>query len=177
MIKFINGYGNFVKKVCWYLCYVSMFLVAVMMVLMTVDALLGKIFSQRILGTFELVQCMLCIIVFSSWAFTQTERGHIHVVMFLRLMPQKLRFICYSITSILSTAIMAFASYAVFNMIGDKIAADERTATLLIPYWPLYVVELVAFIILTFALLADTLKSIAAIVNKDVAEDVMSSWT
>ena len=151
-MKVIDGYNSVIKKICWYVCYVSMLLVAVMMLLMTVDALSGKIFNQRILGTFELVQCMLCIIVFTSWAFTQTERGHIHVVMFLRMMPQGLRFICFSITSI-------------------------RTATLLIPFWPFYVIELIAFVVLTLALLGDTLKSIAAIFNKKAAEDVMSSWT
>ena len=177
MVKIINGYSNVIKKICWYVCYVSMLLVAVMMLLMTVDALSGKILNQRILGTFELVQCMLCIIVFTSWAFTQTEKGHIHVVMFIRMMPQKLRFICFSITSILSTLIMAFACYGVFNMIKDKMAADERTATLLIPYWPFYVIELIAFVVLTLALLGDTLKSIAAIFSKDAADDVMSSWT
>ncbi len=176
-MKVIDGYNSVIKKICWYVCYVSMLLVAVMMLLMTVDALSGKIFNQRILGTFELVQCMLCIIVFTSWAFTQTERGHIHVVMFLRMMPQGLRFVCFSITSILSTLTMAFACYGVFNMIKDKIAADERTATLLIPFWPFYVIELIAFVVLTLALLGDTLKSIAAIFNKKAAEDVMSSWT
>ena len=77
----------------------------------------------------------------------------------------------------LSTLIMAFACYGVFNMIKDKIVADERTATLLIPYWPFYVIELIAFVVLTLALLGDTIKSIAAIFNKKAAEDVMSSWT
>ena len=176
-MKVIDGYNSIIKKICWYVCYVSMLLVAVMMLLMTVDALSGKIFNQRILGTFELVQCMLCIIVFTSWAFTQTERGHIHVVMFLRMMPQGLRFLCFSITSILSTVTMGFACYAVFFMIQDKIKADELTATLLIPYWPFYVVELIAFIVLTLALLGDTIKSIAAIFNKKAAEDIMSTWT
>ena len=62
-------------------------------------------------------------------------------------------------------------------MIKDKYATGELTATLLIPYWPFYAVEFVAFVVLTLALLGDTLKSIAAIFSKKAAEDVMASWT
>ena len=37
-------------------------------------------------------------------------------------------------------------------------------------------IEFIAFVIFTVALLADTLKAFAAIVNKEAAEDVMSTW-
>ncbi len=168
---------NAIKKVCYYICFVSMILVVVMMLLMTVDALLGKLFSARILGTYELVQCMLCILVFTSWAYTQTQHGHIHVVMFVRMMPQKLRFICFSLTALLSTVTMGFATYALIGAIQGKLASGEATGTLLIPYWPFYVVEFIAFLVFTLALLCDTIKAILAIVDKEVAEEIMESWS
>lgn len=166
-----------VKKVCWYVCFLSMLMVVLMMLLMFADAMLGLAFNSRILGSYELVQCMLCILVFTSWAFTQTEHGHIHVVMFVRMMPRKLRFICFSITSLLSTGTMGFATYALIGAIKSKIASGECTGTLLIPYWPFYVFEFVAFLVFTLALLCDTLKAILAIFDEKVAEDVMQNWT
>ncbi len=177
MVKALNGFCSIVKKLCWYVCYLSIFMVICMMLLMFVDAMLGLFFNTRLLGSYELVQCMLCVIVFSSWAFTQTEKGHIHVVMFIRLMPKVARFICFGITSLLSTVTMAFGTYGVYRMILDKISNHEKTATLLIPFWPLYVVEFICFAVLTIALLGDTLKAFAALFNDEVAEDVMSSWT
>ena len=166
-----------VKKLCYYVCFVSMILVVFMMLLMFVDAMLGLVFNSRITGSYELVQCMLCILVFTSWAYTQTEHGHIHVVMFVRMMPQALRFICYSLTALFSTATMGFASYALIGAIKSKMASRECTGTLLIPYWPFYVIEFIAFVLFTLALLCDTIKSIMAIFDSEVAEQVMESWS
>ncbi|MGN1001703.1 MAG: TRAP transporter small permease [Oscillospiraceae bacterium] len=177
MKNFVNGYCSIVKKVCYYVCFISMAMVACMMVLMFVDAMLGLIFNSRITGSYEIVQMMLCVLVFTSWAYTQTERGHIHVVLFIRMLPHKLRFICYSITSILSTVTIGVGTYGVFKSVLDYLESGEATGTLLIPQWPFVAVECLAFAALTIALLGDTLKSITAIFNKEVAEDVMSSWT
>ena len=127
MKKVLNTATNIGGKACFYLCFASMFIIVVMMVLMFVDSMLGLFVNQRITGSYELVQVMLSILVFSSWAYTQTVHGHINVVMFIRMFPQKLRFICYGLTSILSTVTMVFAAYAVFGMISDKFASGEAT--------------------------------------------------
>ena len=176
MVKFINGFCAVIKKLCYYLCFICMVLVACMMLLMFVDALLGLFFSSRVLGSYEVVQCMLCLIVFTSWAYTQTVRGHIHVVMFIKMMGNRLRFICFTIVSLLSAVVMGFATYAVYQAIFDKMASGEKTAILLIPIWPLYVIECVAIAVFALALLGDALKALFAIFNDEVAEDVMSSW-
>ena len=168
---------NIVKKVCYYVCFVSMILVVCMMLLMFVDALLGLFFNSRITGSYELVQCFLCILVFTSWAYTQTEHGHIHVVMFVRMMPQKLRFFCFGLTALLSTVTMGFATYALIGAIKSKMASGECTGTLLIPYWPFYAIEFIAFLVFTLALLCDTIKAIIAMFDNEVAEDVMKSWS
>lgn len=167
---------NVIKKICYYVCYVSMILVVCMMALMFVDSMLGLFFNNRITGSYEVVQCMLCIVVFTSWAYTQTTHGHIHVVMFVRMMPQKVRFICYSLTALLSTATMGFATYALIGAIQGKMASGEATGTLLIPYWPFYVVEFVAFLVFTLALLCDTIKAIIAIKDEAIANEIMESW-
>ena len=168
---------SFIKKICYYVCFVSMILIVCMMVLMFVDALLGLFFNSRITGSYELVQCMLCIVVFTSWAYTQTVHGHIHVVMFVRMMPQKLRFICFSLTALLSTVTMGFATYALIGAIQGKLTSGECTGTLLIPYWPFYVIEFIAFLVFTLALLCDTVKSVIAIFDSELAEDIMESWS
>ena len=176
-MKFINGFCNAIKKLCYYICYVSMIIVFAMMVIMFLDCMMGLFANTRIRGSYELVQVILSVVVFMSWAYTQTQHGHIHVVMFIRKFPTKLRFVIFAFVSLLSTVVMSIASYGVLRMIMDKMANNEKTATLLIPYWPFYMIEFIAFIIFTLALLGDTFKAFAAIVNKDAAEDIMSTWT
>jgi TRAP-type C4-dicarboxylate transport system permease small subunit len=153
-----------------------MFIVVVMMILMTIDAVGGLFFNFRVKGSYELVQVILSVVVFTSWAYTQTEHGHIHVVMFIRMFPEKVRFVVFTLVSALSTVVMAIASYGVYRMILDKMSSNDRTATLLIPYWPFYLIELIAFIIFTIALLGDTFKAVAAIFNKEAAEEIQSTW-
>ena len=131
MKKFMSAYTKIGAKACYYLCFFSMAMVAIMMVLMFVDAMLGLFANTRITGSYELVQCMLCILVFSSWAYTQTVHGHINVVMFVRMLPQKLRFVLYGFTSILSMVTMVFAAYGVNKGMLDMIASREATGTLL----------------------------------------------
>lgn len=177
MKKLLNGYTLVTNKACSAICYLSMIFIAIMMVIMFVDSMLGLFFNYRILGVFELVQCMLLVVVFASWAYTQTVHGHIHVTMFVGMMPQKLRFICFSITSLLSVVTMVFGTWGAGRGIAEKIASREITATLMIPIWPLYVLETVVFGLFTLVLLGDTIKSICAIFSKEYADEVQSSWT
>ena len=177
MKKVLNGYTLVTNKACSAICYVSMIFIAAMMLIMFVDSMLGLFFNYRITGIFELVQCMLLVVVFASWAYTQTVHGHIHVTMFVGMMPQKLRFFCFSLTSLLSVATMVFGTWGVSRGIAEKMAAREITATLMIPIWPLFVVETVVFALFSLVLLGDTIKSIIAIFSKEYADEVQSSWT
>lgn len=176
MKKFMAGFTTVTEKVCYGLCFASMILIAVMMVLMFVDSMLGLFLNVRIMGAYEMIQMMLSVVVFASWAYTQTVHGHINVVMFVRMMPHKLRFVCFGLTSILSMVTMCFAARAVWAAMLDKIAANEATATLLIPFWPFYIFEFAAFVLLAVCLLVDAIKACAAIFDHDFAEEVMSSW-
>lgn len=177
MKKFMKGYTLVGNKVCYWLCYVSQVLIAAMMLFMFVDSMLGLFFDNRILGSYEIVQCMLLIVVFSSWAYTQTVHGHIHVTMFVGFMPRVLKFICFGITSLLSVVTMVFAAMGAYRGLIDKMASREATGTLLIPFWPLYIFMFAAFALLAFVLLCDAIKAFAAIFDDDFATEVTSSWT
>ena len=176
MKKFMKGYTLVTNKVCYYICYVGMILIAVMMAIMFVDSMLGLFANYRITGIYELVQCLLLVVVFTSWAYTQTVHGHIHVTMFINMFPQKLRFFCFAVTSFISVATMAFGTYGVYRGIGEKMASKEITATLMIPIWPLFVIECVVFAMFTLVLLGDAVKSAIAMFDKEMADEIQSSW-
>jgi len=173
----MKGYTLVGNKLCYWLCYCSQVLIACMMVFMFVDSMLGLFLDSRILGSYEIVQCMLLIVVFSSWAYTQTVHGHIHVTMFVGFMPRVLKFICFGITSLLSVVTMVFASVGAYRGLIDKMASREATGTLLIPYWPLFIFMFVAFVLMAVVLLCDAIKAFAAIVDDDFAKEVTASWT
>lgn len=176
MKKFLKGYTLVTDKVCYYLCFASMILIAAMMVIMFVDSMLGLFFNYRITGIFELVQCFLLIVVFASWAYTQTVHGHIHVTMFINMFPQKLRFFCFGLTSLLSVATMGIATVGAWRGLMEKMASREITATLMIPIWPLFVFMVLAFALMAIVLLGDTVKAFIAMFDKEYADDIQSHW-
>lgn len=160
-----------------------MIVTVIMTILLTADVILRKITTIPIFpsvvsirGCYEIVQMALCCFVFSTWAYTQSVHGHINVVMFIQKMPQKLRFVCYAFTSLLSVATMAFGTYAAFTQIDAVRVSGEATANLLIPFWPFYIFEFVALALLTVTLLLDALKAIVAIFNKDMAAQIQADW-
>jgi TRAP-type C4-dicarboxylate transport system permease small subunit len=153
-----------------------MAVILVLMFLVSTDVVLGKFFNIRITGAYEISQMILSTLVFSAWAYTQTVHGHIHVVMFVSKMPQKLRFFCYGLTSVISMATIAVAGYAVYHQIIAKYISKERTGTLLIEHWPFYIFEFVALILLSVVLLRDAIKSVAAMVDSEFAEEIQSTW-
>lgn len=165
-------------KVCYFVSYFSMIVAIMMALMLTADVVLRKVTSGAvsIKGCYEITQMLLSTFIFSSWAYTQAVHGHIHVVMFIQKMPQKLRFFCYGLTSLLSVATMAFAAYAVYHQIFNVMKTGESTANLMIPYWPFYIFEFVAFLLLSIVLLRDALKAVIAIWDHELAEEIQADW-
>lgn len=163
-------------NVCRYLSVFSMVTIVLMMVLICADIVLGNIFKMPIAGLYEVCQVTLTTLVFSSWAYTQTKHGHIHVVMFVSKMPQKLRFFCFALTSFLSTIVMGIACGAVFKQIIRTYISQECTGTLMLPYWPFYIFEMLAFGLMTIVLLRDAVKAALAMWNDEFAEEIQATW-
>ena len=176
MKKFLYAFSNVTDKLCYWMSFISMACVVLMMFLMFIDVCLSLIFNIRILGAYEVTSLALLTFVFSSWAYTQSVHGHIHVTMFINMMPQKLRFLCFGITSLISVVTMACASYAGYLAIFERMAGGDASANLLIPYWPFYVLMTVAFVFFTIILLIDMCKAFLAMFDKEVADDIQAHW-
>lgn len=178
MKKVFDPITRVTDKLCYYISFFSMAVAVFMALMLTVDVILRKLpFGWTVPGAYEITQVFLSTFVFSSWAYTQTVHGHIHVVMFIQKMPQKLRFFCYGLTSLLSVATMIFAAYAVYFQIFAVKKSGESTANLLIPYWPFYIFEFAAFVMLAIVLLRDAIKAVCAIFSAELAEEIQTDWT
>ncbi len=176
MKKFMKAFTIVTDKIGYYVCYFSMLTVVIIMLIMTADVVCSHLFNTRILGAYEVTSCLLSTLVFSSWAYTQTEHGHIHVVMFIKKFPPKLRFIAFGVTSAISTIVMGIATYAVYLQMIAKFNNEEATAVLMIPHWPFYVFELVAFGLMTIILCRDTITAFMAMGDQEIADDVTQHW-
>ncbi|MCC8076832.1 MAG: TRAP transporter small permease [Oscillospiraceae bacterium] len=175
-MKALNKITTVTDKICYYVSFFSMAMIVLMMFMITADVILKKYFGSSISGCYEICQMALSTLIFSSWAYTQSVHGHIHVTMIINKFPQALRFVCFSLMSLISVVTMCFGIYGVYYQIGSVRASGECTGTLLIPYWPFYIFEWVAFILLAVVLFRDAIKAVIAIWNTDMATEIQEHW-
>jgi TRAP-type C4-dicarboxylate transport system permease small subunit len=135
------------------------------MLLIVADVIMRCAFNSPIVGAYEIVQYILMAAVFASFAYCQSERGHVHVTMFLTLMPQKLRFFLYSFTGLLSTAIGFFVGYAAVLQAQLATASHYTTGVLKFVTYPFFWVEAVTMFVFAIAMLFDVVRSVIAIIQ------------
>lgn len=178
MKKFLDGWYHIGERVCHYLCYIAMVATFCMMVLMFLDSMCGLFLNRRLFtGVYEIVQCMLCAFVFISWSYTQANKGHMHVTLFISKMPRVARFICFAITNLATVVTMSFATYGAFKGFTEKLADSSALGgTLLIPNWPFYLLMAVAYVLFVVLLLEECIKAIVAIFNEEIANELTSEW-
>lgn len=165
------------RKVSYIISWISMIGLCASVLLTIVDIFFRLFLNKSILGVYEITQVMFVCIVFASYAFTQTEKGHINVVFALRLLPQKPRMILYTFTSLLSTIVSGFVCWASFRQTNSTFLAGYKSVTCHIPLYPFYAFTAIMLVLFTFVLLLDTIESGIAIFDKEYAEEVESTWS
>lgn len=147
------------------------------MILLTVaDVLLRYLLNSPILGSAEIVQYMLLIAIFSSFALTQTEHGHIQVTMFLRLFPRRVMFLAYAFMELLSTAIWAFFAYAVARQARYAMQMGYVTSILKFSTPPFIWAVFVCLIIFTLTTFIGAVKSFLAIFDRMLQQELYEKW-
>ena len=143
---------------------------------MMVSIVMRYHFLSPILGDIEIVEVTLTVVVFSSFAYTQTEKGHIHVVMVLRLLPKKLRLVIFALNSFLVTAVSAAVVYGCIMQGNFVLRRRTVSAMLHLPLYPFYYFAAVCMAVFTAALLLDAIMAAAGIFSPKYAEHVQKSW-
>ncbi len=157
--------------------YLSFICVIAMVVLNVGDVLLNKIANKNILGAYEITQRLLMCAVFASFAYAQSKKAHINMTLIIAKLPRALRYILFSLMSVLSVVAAGAMTWAAYIQTLDCIAKGYVTEVLYIPLWPFYVVMILAMAIFTVTIIYDTVLYIIAIKRDDYAEMIEKDWT
>lgn len=145
--------------------------------LMTVDVLLRKITGGNISGSYEMVERTLFCFVFAGLSYTETAREHICVTMIISHLQRIVRFIIFGIMQLLGSAMIFYLAYASYLQTGISHQTGTSTSVLLIPLYPFYAFECVCCVVFGITILWAAIKTFAAIGNKELANDIQSSWS
>lgn len=176
MLESFKKIGVVVGKFSKGICAISFAGVIAILLLNVADVILAKTFKP-ILGAYEITQRLLLCTVFASFAYAQTKKTHINMTILIAKYPRAIRFIFFTLMSILSVFAAGALAYAGFYQAGVSLKVGTATEVLLIPLYPFLYVEALAMAAFAIVLLYDTVMSFISIFKQDFAEHVMSEWT
>ncbi len=165
------------NQISKYVSYLSMAAALFIMLYMTLDVILRHLFDSPIKGGYEMTTLAMVILIFTSWSYTQTVNGHIHVTMLIRKLPVSIRFVFFSVTSFLSAIVIGIATYATLLQTIYLHEKGTCTGMLLIPHWPFMLIECIALGFFAIILLRDAIRAVMAISNVELANEIQSTWS
>mgnify|MGYP000451122482 CR=1 FL=1 len=173
-MKRIEGVLNAVANVPRAISLVS---IVFMMVLMVCDVSLRYFFNSPIIGTYEIIELAMGVLVFWALSYAQKNKVLVHVTLIVKLLPGRLKYIAYALTSVFSSIIAILVSIALFIQSGNSYNDMVTTSVKYIPLYPFYFLAGIAFSLFTVYVIFDAIKAVLAIFDEDYAQETSSGWS
>ena len=144
--------------------------------LIVVDVIMEKFLKTPISGTYELIERSMVIAVFASFAYAQTKKAHINMMILIERFPRFSRLLSLGATSVLSVGATGYAAYAAWTQSNSALQMGMMTGTLHIPLWPFYLIQSVALFLMAVILSFDTIHVFAAMKNDKINDMVTEDY-
>jgi TRAP-type C4-dicarboxylate transport system permease small subunit len=115
---------------------VSAVAAVVMMLLVTADVVMRRLFNSPIFGAYEVEKLLLLIIVFFGAAYVMSTKGHVFVDTLTRLYPKSIQNVAIPASYFLSLLIMALISWQTTVYGLATLEIGETSVLLRIPTAP-----------------------------------------
>lgn len=165
-----------VKRISGGLSIVSIIGFLFIMLITVCDILIRYISNGSILGVYEIVERVMICAVFASFAYAQTEHAHVQISLVVAKYPAKMQSVMLTLNYLLSAAASILVAYAAIRQAGVAFNSQYTTGILHIPLYPFYWVEVVSVAVLCIAFLFDMVRSICALFNPEIAEEIKAEW-
>ncbi|MBW1848168.1 MAG: TRAP transporter small permease [Deltaproteobacteria bacterium] len=149
---------RFVDRITWVVLFI-------MMLMTMTDVFLRKFSNLSILGTVELTELMMIIIVFCSLAQCQANDGHIKVDLVLKRFSPRLQSIFDVITQFICFALFSTMTYAIWRHANSMKGWGEITVDLALPVYPFIYIAVVGCALLALVLLIKTLVALSEVIE------------
>ena len=126
-----------------------------MMILTGADVALRYIFNSPIMGSMEVTEYMMAILVSFGLAYAAINKGNIRAEFILCRLPQMVQKICNSITSLLGLSLFFTATWVFFQYAIEQYIANVSSTVLHIPMFPFIFLVALASLLLTIVLIAE----------------------
>jgi TRAP-type C4-dicarboxylate transport system permease small subunit len=136
-----------------------------MMFLTIADVFLRKVFSRSILGTVEVTEFLMLILVFFALAQTEVLNGHVKVDLVMGRFSERTQAIVDMITQVICFLLFGLFTWSAFVYSGKMREAAEVSQDLWLPIYPFVYVVVAGCAILSLALFIKFLMALTKIVK------------
>ncbi len=149
---FLRRAYNYIPKAVSTICQgfniFGMVILGVLTVLTVVDVLGRTLFRKPILGTFELTEYMLVVIVFSTVAWCAVQKGHIKVDIVVSRLKPRAQIILSFLTHLISLGLLIIITWQCYLESVIMTNLGKTSAILNVPAYPFYWIMTAGFFIL-----------------------------
>lgn len=169
----IKKASSVLNMILGYITFAAFFVIMAFIVL---NVFMRFVLDSPVLGAYEIVEQMMFVGVFCSFAYAQQQGSHIRVSMLLMHLPNPVAMLLCAFTSLCSAGILCVLAYAAYRQLLIVMANHYTTAMLKFSLTPFYLLEVVCAVIFAFAVLVDAIEYLAAIFNKEKAAELAAKF-
>jgi TRAP-type C4-dicarboxylate transport system permease small subunit len=168
--------GKVIYKIGSIVGVIAMACVALLVILNVCDVGYNKVTGSNILGAYEISQNILMVAVFAAFGYAQIKKSHIHMTLLINALPGRTKFIPFFLTGLISCVTGVYCTYSTVYRGISQMNSNAMSDILHYPLYPFYFLEAIAMAVFVLVLIYDTIMSLLAIFNKDIAERVHATW-
>jgi TRAP-type C4-dicarboxylate transport system permease small subunit len=127
--KAYDSFSRVLQPVTRVLFYIGLVFLAGMMFLTAADVIGRYFLNSPILGSFEITEYLMVIVMATSLAYCGIIKGHVEIELVTDRLPQRVQ-----------TILLVFITWQSFLYIGDMASSKVATTVLQIPAWPFVIV-------------------------------------
>ena len=144
-----------VARISNILNYISMAAVFLVAVIIFMDIVLRLGFRVSILGTYEITEMGMVVVIFGALAHTQVLKGHVRVTMLVEKLPRGVQQAIEGLLLSATAAVCACVAYSGFVQATGYFSKGATTAVLKMPCYPFAYVMAAGLALFTAVLLLD----------------------
>lgn len=167
---YLSRFGGFLDKaitpVSRFLHGIGQFILILMVLITVVDVFLRYVFNKPIVGSYELTEFMMAILVFGSLGYTMAVKGHVCVDLVTNQLSKRAQAIVECITCMLAFLLFGISTWR--NVLHAVTAwqRNDVSGELYIPVSPFIFFVAVGIAVLALVLFVQFLQSLAEAAKK-----------
>jgi TRAP-type C4-dicarboxylate transport system permease small subunit len=135
--------------------HVSMVVIFLIASIVFLDIMLRLTVGISILGTYEITEMGMIVVIFGALAHTQVSKGHVRVTMLVEKLPRGAQRVLEGLLQLLSASACGCMAYAGFVQAAVYRSKGATTAVLKLPYYPFAYFMAAGVALFTIVLLLD----------------------